>query len=152
MYLVSMININNSEIKEPTLGYQNCMTCQILIFGGYLKLGPSLYTWVITCISADLIHVEIKVILPRYEDFCIVHQPEWHGEQGCPQIPMPWWYKKWWNPHYRCRKGIKTRWYQYETGTTQSLRLKQSKTWASCDQFESFLHTNFLKGHWFYGE
>ena len=39
----SLINIDNG-IKEPTHGYQNCNTSQILIFGGYVKVRESLYT------------------------------------------------------------------------------------------------------------
>ena len=36
--MVSIININNG-IKEPsTRGDQNCITSQILLFGGYLKV------------------------------------------------------------------------------------------------------------------
>ena len=36
--MVSIININNDDIKEPTCGYQNCNTSQILIFGGYVRV------------------------------------------------------------------------------------------------------------------
>ena len=36
-------NINNG-IKEPTCGYQNCITNQIMICGGYVKVRESLYT------------------------------------------------------------------------------------------------------------
>ena len=39
-YMESIIDINNGS-KEPTLGYQNYNTSQILIFGGYLKLRES---------------------------------------------------------------------------------------------------------------
>ena len=41
--MVSIININNG-IKEPTCGYQNCNTSEILIFGGYAKVRECLYT------------------------------------------------------------------------------------------------------------
>lgn len=38
--------INNSNaIKEPTHGYQNCNSSQILVFGGYLRVRGSLYTY-----------------------------------------------------------------------------------------------------------
>ena len=36
---------NNNAIKEPTHGYRNCNTSQILVFGGYLKVRESLYTY-----------------------------------------------------------------------------------------------------------
>jgi hypothetical protein len=36
-YSVLMTNVDNG-INEPIHGYQNGITCQILIFGGYLKL------------------------------------------------------------------------------------------------------------------
>ena len=42
-YMASIININLG-IKEPTCGYQNCHTSQILVFGGYVKVRESLYT------------------------------------------------------------------------------------------------------------
>ena len=37
-----MVSINNGII-EPTYGYQNCYTSQILIFGGYLKVRIFVY-------------------------------------------------------------------------------------------------------------
>ena len=44
--MVSIININNG-LKEPTHGYQNYNTGQILIFGGYVNMRKSLYIQVI---------------------------------------------------------------------------------------------------------
>ena len=35
--MVSLIDINN-VIKDPTCGYENYTTIQILIFGGYVKM------------------------------------------------------------------------------------------------------------------
>ena len=59
--LVSIININNG-IKKPTRKYQNCNTSQILIFGGYVKVGESLYTWVIIWVNTSLDQINIRVI------------------------------------------------------------------------------------------
>jgi hypothetical protein len=41
--MLSIINIING-IKEPTCGYHNCNTSQMLIFGGYVKVRDSLIT------------------------------------------------------------------------------------------------------------
>jgi hypothetical protein len=38
--MVSIFNINNG-IKEPTCGYQDCYTSEILIFGGHVKVRES---------------------------------------------------------------------------------------------------------------
>ena len=62
---VSMMKTNNG-ITEPTLGYQNCNTSQILIFGAYVKVREPLYTRVI--IWGNLNHIDTRGILPRYED------------------------------------------------------------------------------------
>ena len=59
--LVSIININNG-IKKPTRKHQNCNTSQILIFGGYVKVGESLYTWVIIWVNTSLDQINIRVI------------------------------------------------------------------------------------------
>ena len=72
---VSIININN-DIKESTCGYQNCRTCQILIFGGYVKVRESLYTQVIIRVNAIVNHIDTKVFLPRYEGSRMIYQPE----------------------------------------------------------------------------
>ena len=42
-YMAFIININIG-IREPTGGYQNCHTSQILVFDGYVKVRESLYT------------------------------------------------------------------------------------------------------------
>lgn len=41
---INSINYINNVIKEPTCGYQNYDTSQILIFGGYVKVRESLYS------------------------------------------------------------------------------------------------------------
>ena len=41
--MVSTINLNNG-IKEPTHGYQNLNTSQIMIFGGYVKVREAVCT------------------------------------------------------------------------------------------------------------
>ena len=60
--MVSIININYG-IKEPTCGYQNCDTSQILIFGGYPKVGVCMYTWVSICVNTILNHIDIYLSL-----------------------------------------------------------------------------------------
>ena len=42
----SIININNG-IKEPSRGYQNCITNQILIVSGYVKVRESSHNQII---------------------------------------------------------------------------------------------------------
>jgi hypothetical protein len=59
--MVSIINITN-DIKEPTHGYQNYNTTQILITGGYVKVRESLYTQVL---NTTLNHIDTRAILPR---------------------------------------------------------------------------------------
>jgi hypothetical protein len=54
--MVSIIN-NNNGIKEPTRGYHNCDTNQILIFDGYVKLRESFYTRVIIWVDTILNHI-----------------------------------------------------------------------------------------------
>ena len=44
--MVSKINTNDG-LKEPTRGYQDCNTCQILIFGRNVKVIESLHTCII---------------------------------------------------------------------------------------------------------
>ena len=75
--MVSIININNG-IKEPTHGYQNCNTSQILIFGGYVKVRESLYTRVIIWVNTILNHIDTREFLPRYEGSCNVYRPKWY--------------------------------------------------------------------------
>ena len=70
--MVSIININNG-IKEPTCGYQNCNTSQIMKYGGYVKARESLYTQVIIWVSTILNHIDTKAVLPGYEGLCMVY-------------------------------------------------------------------------------
>ena len=49
-------------IKEPTYGYQNHNTNQILIFGGYVKVRESLYTRIIIWVNTILNHIDTKLI------------------------------------------------------------------------------------------
>ena len=72
--MVSIININNG-VKEPTHGYQNCNTNQILIFGGYVKVRESLYTQVIIWVNAILNYIDTRLTLPRYESSCMIYRP-----------------------------------------------------------------------------
>ena len=71
---VVIININNGK-KEPTCGYQNCNTSQILIFGGYVKVRESLYIRIIILVNTILAMNDTKVILPRSESSCMVYRP-----------------------------------------------------------------------------
>ena len=48
-----------------------------MIFDGYIKIRESLYTWVIFWINIILEHVETRVIIPRFEDSCMVYRPKW---------------------------------------------------------------------------
>ena len=73
--MVSMINTNNG-IPEPTLGYQNCNTSQILIFDAYVNVRESLYTRVIIWVNTILNHIDTRGVLPRYEGSCMVYRPE----------------------------------------------------------------------------
>ena len=61
-YMVPIINIIN-DIKEPTHGYQNCKTGQILIFSGYPKVREFLYTRVV---NLGQHHSEPYLILRRF--------------------------------------------------------------------------------------
>ena len=75
-----IVNIYNG-IKESTYGYQNCNISQILIFGGYFK--ESLYTrviiWINTILNLVLFNdIDVRVILSRYESFCMVYRSEWY--------------------------------------------------------------------------
>ena len=93
----------NIGIKQPTRRYQYCNTSQILIFDGYLKVWQSLYTQVIIWVTTILNHINTRVILPRYEDSCMVYRPEWYQKQKYCQILMSYWYQKLWNPHLDTR-------------------------------------------------
>ena len=50
--MVSITSINNG-IKEPTRGYQNYNSNQILIFDGYVKVRESLYIRVIIWVNTS---------------------------------------------------------------------------------------------------
>ena len=73
--MVSITNINNG-IKEPTCGYQNYNSSQILIFDGYVKVSESLYTQVIIWVNTSLNHIDTREILPGYQASCMVYRPE----------------------------------------------------------------------------
>lgn len=71
--MISIININN-DIKEPTHGYQNYKTNQILVFGRYLKAREYLYARVIIWINTILDHIDTETILLKYESSCMVYR------------------------------------------------------------------------------
>ena len=56
----SIIDISNG-IKEPTFGYQNCNTSQVLVFDGYVKVRTSLYTQVNVWVNVILNHIGTRV-------------------------------------------------------------------------------------------
>ena len=72
-WMALIIKIKN-DIKEPARGYWNFITSQISIFGEYLKVWESLYTWVINWVTTILNHIDMRAIylgvkgLARYID------------------------------------------------------------------------------------
>ena len=64
--MVAIINIKNG-IKEPTHGYQNTDTSQILISGGYVKVRESLHTQGLFWVDTILCHIDTTAILLEYE-------------------------------------------------------------------------------------
>jgi hypothetical protein len=69
---ISIINTTHG-IKEPTFGYQNYNTAQILVFGGHVKVRESLCTQVIIWVSIIPNHINTMAILPRYEYSCMIY-------------------------------------------------------------------------------
>ena len=96
----------NIDVKEPTHGYQNCNTNQILIYVWYVKVRESWYTQVIIWVNTILHHSDTKVILPR---LWTLYRPHMVSKQKYHQICIPHWYQKKWNPHSRHPNGIKKR-------------------------------------------
>ena len=73
------MNIDNG-IKEPTCGYQNCNTSQIMIFDGYVCQGERIFVY----LSDYLDHSEpygTRAILPRYDGCCMVYGPKWYQKR-----------------------------------------------------------------------
>ena len=103
---VSLININ-IDIKEPPPGYQNCNTCQILIFGSVSRCENLLYTRVIIWVNTIQNHIDTRMIFSRYEGSCMVYRLEWYRKPKCHQIPIPYWYLEMVDPHSRYPNGIK---------------------------------------------
>ena len=88
-----IININNG-IEEPTRGYENCNTNQMLIFGGYDEVREFVYpsfVWVNTIPNP----IDTSMLLPRYEgpSSCKVYIPKWYRKQKYCQIHVPYYYK-----------------------------------------------------------
>ena len=69
------------------MGYQNCNTSQIFIFGGHLKVRESLYTRVIIWVNTTLNHFDTRAILPEVESSCMVERPKWNLKQTYHQTP-----------------------------------------------------------------
>jgi hypothetical protein len=58
-----------NDIKELTHGYQNYITSQMLIFGGYVKMRKSLYTRVTIWDNIMILNLN-DTVSPRYEGPC----------------------------------------------------------------------------------
>ena len=58
---ISIFNINNG-IKEPTCGYQICITNQIILVSVYAKVRESLYTQVVVWFSMILKHIDTRLV------------------------------------------------------------------------------------------
>jgi hypothetical protein len=56
----------------------------------------SMSTGVIIWVNTILNHIDIKAVLPRYEDSCMVYRPEWYDFLifFFGQILIPYWYPK----------------------------------------------------------
>ena len=98
---VTIINISNG-IKEPIYAYQDCNISQILIFGGYVKVGESLYILVVIWVNIILNHIDTRAILPRHKDFSMVSRLKWYQDifilpyfkKGKERkTPIPYWYQ-----------------------------------------------------------
>ena len=64
--MVAITSIKNG-IKEPTHGYLNSNTSQILIFGGYVKVRESLHTQGLSWVKTIVCHIDTTAILLEYE-------------------------------------------------------------------------------------
>ena len=83
----------------------------MLIFGGYLKVGESLYTYVVLKVNTILNCLNTGAILPSCEGSCMVYRPEWFSKiqilsNICSLVIL----KK------------KTAWYQSNIGSNQCLK------------------------------
>lgn len=93
----SIINFNNG-IQESSHGYQNCKTCQIVIFGGFVTMREYYHTRVLIRVNTILNHIDTSVIL---ESSCMVYRPKRHQKRKYHQICMPIPIQKGWTPHYK---------------------------------------------------
>ena len=85
--IVSVINIISGN-KEPTRGYQNRHTNQILIFGGYHKMIISLCTHVNMLVGLIINHIDVSVILLGYEGSSMLYRP--NGTENKNTIKYPY--------------------------------------------------------------
>ena len=88
--MVLIINIKNG-IKERACGHENCNTSQELTIDGSVKVREFLHTRVIIWVNTILNHIDIRVILPKYEDPCMVYVREWYQKQKYRPTPIPYW-------------------------------------------------------------
>ena len=101
--MVSIMNIDNG-FKEPTRGYQNYNTSQILIFGGYVKVRESLYTWVI---FEPLWTIVLGRFCLRITILAWYMDPNGIENKNIVKYPYPSGIKKMWKPQYRYPNGTK---------------------------------------------
>ena len=66
----------------------------MVIFGGYVKVRESLYTWEIIWVNTFLNHIDTRGDSPQSEGQTLI--PTWYEKK-----------KKKWNPHYRYPNGTK---------------------------------------------
>ena len=78
-----------SGITEPTCGYQNCNSSEILIFDGYVKVRETLSTQVFIWVNTILNHIDTRAILPRCEGSCMVYRPEWYQNKNTVKYTHP---------------------------------------------------------------
>lgn len=67
----------------------------MLRFGGHVKLTKHFCTQLIIWVDIILDHIDIGMILPRYEGSCIVYRSKWYQNKTCEILiidNLPKWY------------------------------------------------------------
>lgn len=82
--MISLINTNYGII-EFTCEYQIRSTNQILIFGGYVEVKVSVYPQVFSWINTILDYIDTRIILSRYEGFCMICRPKQERKKSSHQ-------------------------------------------------------------------
>ena len=57
------------------------MPLKYSMYVGYVKVREYFYTWNNIWVTAILDHIDTRVVLPRYEGFCMVYKPDWYQKQ-----------------------------------------------------------------------